>query len=229
MSYYFIGYILVFIGAMLMLGAQAKVSRAYHQYSRIPNRHHYTGEYVARSILDAHGLTDVKVGHVRGQMSDHYNPKTKTVNLSDGVYQATSIAALAIAAHECGHAIQHKEGYRAIIIRNTLIPLFNVSQYLGWIAIVIGLLTNQLTWAYMGVFLLCGMLIYQCLTLPIEFDASNRALKILSSQGYLEYGENEGASKVLSAAALTYVAGMASTVLSILRILLIVIGNDRDR
>lgn len=224
---YMMGYLLVGIGALIMIYAQMKVSSAYSKYEKIPNSRGITGAMVAREILDRNGLHDVVINQVKGKLSDHYDPRNRTVNLSQGIHDGTSIAALAVASHECGHAIQHLVGYRPLVFRNSILPLCNVGQYLGWIAVFIGLLMNNTNVAWIGVILMSGILLFQIVTLPVEFDASSRALQILKTN-YLTDDEYSGAKSMLSAAAFTYVAAMLSTVLSLLRIVLIVIGNDRD-
>lgn len=225
--YYMIGTIFVVLAALLGIYAQMKVQSSYAKYSRVENRRMITGKEVARQILDSNGLSQVSVNHVSGTMSDHYNPSNNTVNLSDGVYDGTSIASLAIAAHECGHAIQHKEGYKAIVVRNIILPFANIGQYLGWIAIFIGLLLGHTNIAWIGFILMLGILAFQLVTLPVEFNASSRALKILDDY-YLDDEEYIGAKRMLSAAALTYVAAMISTLMSMLRIFLMIAGRSRD-
>lgn len=225
--YYLIGTIFVALAAILGLYAQGKVQSSYAKYRRVQNHLGITGNQVAREILDSNGLYNVRIHRVNGQLSDHYNPSDNTVNLSDEVYNGTSIASLAIAAHECGHAIQHKEGYKAIVVRNFILPFANVGQYLGWIAIMIGLLIGHTNIAWFGFILMLGILAFQIVTLPVEFDASSRALKILQAH-YLDSYEYQGAKNMLSAAALTYVAGMISTLMSMLRIFLLIVGNSRD-
>lgn len=226
MSYYMFGYVLILIGAILTMAAQAKVQSAYGKYSKIPSSSGLSGYDTARWILDQNGLQDVEINAVNGRLSDHYNPKNKTVNLSRDVYNGHSIASIAVAAHECGHAIQHKEGYRSLVLRNTLIPLFNVSQWAGYIVLFIGLASSAMNVALLGIGLISAILIFQLLTLPIEFNASSRALTILDS-GMIPSSEVGGASQMLSAAAMTYVAAVAASLLSILRLLLLVLGNSR--
>lgn len=226
-STYMMGYLLVIIGSLIMLYAQMKVNSAYSRYEKVPNSRGITGAMVAREILDRNGLNDVEINLVKGKLSDHYNPRNKTINLSSGIHNGTSIAALAVAAHECGHAIQHLVGYKPLVFRNAILPLCNVGQYLGWIAVFIGLIMSNSSIAWLGVILMSGILLFQIVTLPVEFDASSRALQILKSN-YLTTDEYNGAKSMLSAAAFTYVAAMLSTVLSLLRIVLIVVGNNRD-
>lgn len=226
-STYLIGYLLVAIGAVIMIYAQIKVNSAYSKYEKVPNSRGMTGAMVAREILDRNGLHNVQINQVKGKLSDHYNPRNKTVNLSQGIYDGTSIAALAVASHECGHAIQHLVGYRPLVFRNAILPLCNVGQYLGWVAVFIGLIMGNTNIAWIGVILMSGILLFQLVTLPVEFDASSRALQILKTN-YLTGDEYSGAKSMLSAAAFTYVAAMLSTVLSLLRIVLIVVGSNRD-
>lgn len=227
-SYYMLGNILVLIGVAIMAMAQMKVSSAYNKYSRIQNRRHLTGFDVAREILNQYGLSYVQIFEVQGRLSDHYNPGDQTLHLSHDIYYGTSIASLAVAAHECGHALQHQEGYKPLTFRNAIIPICNISQSIGWVAIILGLIIGRTSIAWIGVLLMSLMLLFQIVTLPVEFDASSRALSILNDR-YLEQSEYKGAKSMLTAAALTYVAGMLSTLLSLLRIVLVVLGNDRNR
>lgn len=226
-STYLIGYLLVAIGAIIMIYAQIKVNSAYSRYEKIPNSRGMTGAMVAREILDRNGLHDIQINRVNGKLSDHYNPRNKTINLSQGIHDGNSIAALAVASHECGHAIQHLVGYRPLVFRNAILPLCNVGQHLGWIAVFIGLLMGNTNIAWIGVIFMSGILLFQIVTLPVEFDASSRALQILKTN-YLTGDEFSGAKSMLSAAAFTYVAAVLSTVLSLLRIVLIILGNNRD-
>ena len=225
-SYYMIGYLLVIVGAIMAI-AQMKVSSAYNKYSRIENSRHLTGRDVAYEILNQHGLSDVQIYEVKGHLSDHYNPSNLTLNLSSEIYHGTSIASLAVAAHECGHALQHQEGYKPLTFRNMIVPVCNISQTIGWIAILLGLFIGKSSISWLGVLLMSLMLLFQIVTLPVEFDASSRALSILNDR-YLTEDEYPGAKKMLTAAALTYVAAMLSTLLSLLRIVLMVMSRDRD-
>lgn len=226
-SYYMIGYLLVIVGAIIMALAQMKVSSAYNKYSRIENSRHLTGRDVAYEILNQHGLSDVQIYEVKGHLSDHYNPSNLTLNLSSEIYHGTSIASLAVAAHECGHALQHQEGYKPLTFRNMIVPVCNISQTIGWVAILLGLFIGKSSISWLGVLLMSLMLLFQIVTLPVEFDASSRALSILNDR-YLTEDEYPGAKKMLTAAALTYVAAMLSTLLSLLRIVLMVMSRDRD-
>ena len=226
-SYYMIGTIFVVLAAILAIFAQTKVQTTYKRYKKIPNSRGISGAQVAREILDSEGLNDIQIFEVSGQLSDHYNPSKKTINLSSDVYHGTSIASLAVAAHECGHAIQYKEKYVPISLRNSILPVANIGQYLGWIAIILGLAIGHTNIAWIGFALMCGILAFQVVTLPVEFNASSRALQILNTR-YLTSIEYAGAKSMLSAAALTYVAAMISTLMSMLRIFLMIIGNSRD-
>lgn len=226
-TYYLIGTILVVLAALLALWAQMKVQSTYSRYKKIPSSLGRSGAQIAREILDSEGLYDINVLEVKGHLSDHYNPGKKTINLSSDIYHGTSIASLAVAAHECGHAIQYKEKYVPISLRNAILPIANVGQYLGWIAIFIGLILGHTSIAWIGFFAMCGILAFQVVTLPVEFDASSRALVILKTR-YLTSNEYAGAKKMLSAAAMTYVAAMISTLMSMLRIFLLILGNSRD-
>ena len=226
-SYYMIGTIFVMLAAVLAIWAQTKVQTTYRKYKKIPNRKGMTGAQVAREILDSEGLYQIQIFEVQGQLSDHYNPGKNTINLSSDIYHGTSIASLAVAAHECGHAIQYKEQYLPIKLRNGILPIANVGQYLGWIAIFIGLILGRTNLAWIGFALMCGILAFQIVTLPVEFNASSRALHILQAR-YLDEGEYLGARKMLSAAAMTYVAAMISTLMSMLRIFLMILGNSRN-
>lgn len=218
--------ILFFAVFAFVMYAQMKVQSNYNKYSKVKSTSGLTGYQVARMILDKNDLHDIEILQASGRLSDHYNPQKRTINLSSGVYDSDSVAAIAIAAHECGHAIQHKIGYRSLVLRNSLLPLFNVSQWAGLILIFVGLLMSSFNLAIIGLIAYSAILVFQLLTLPIEFNASSRALSILEN-GMISSGEVSGASRVLSAAALTYVAALASTLVSILRFLVIILGSSR--
>ncbi|MEG0592575.1 MAG: zinc metallopeptidase [Coprobacillus sp.] len=224
--YYIIGMVGVLLASVLMIWAQMKVQGAYSRFKKIQNHRGLSGAQVAREILDSEGLQDIEILEVKGNLSDHYNPGKKTINLSSDIYNGTSIASLAVAAHECGHAIQYKEKYAPITMRNAILPIANVGQYLGWFAIFIGFIVN-INIAWFGFFLMCGILAFQVVTLPVEFNASSRALRILNER-YLDQGEYEGAKSMLSAAAMTYVAAMIATLMSMLRIFLMIVGSQRN-
>lgn len=222
------GYGLVILGTIITLVAQFLVNNRYNKYKKIDTSKGITGVEVARQILDENGLQDVHVTETRGLLSDHYDPTRKVVRLSHDVFHGTSIASVSVAAHECGHAIQHKEGYIFIKIRGFLVPFVNFGSNFGYIAIVIGLLFGWFDLAWAGIGLLLLILLFQLVTLPTEFNASSRALKILEKDNILTSNELGGSKQMLGAAALTYVAGLASTLLQILRLVLVV-GNRDDR
>lgn len=214
------------ITLLITLLAQTLVSSTYNKYLKKRNSSGLTGLEVARRILDKNGLNDVKVTMASGILSDHYNPNTKTVNLSQAVYQGDSITALAVASHECGHAIQDKNGYSFLRIRSFLVPLVNFSSSAGYFAILIGIFASIFELIMIGIFLECVILAFELITLPVEFNASKRALEHLE-QGFLTNSENADARKVLRAAAFTYVAAAANSALQILRLFLM-FGNRRD-
>ena len=222
-------YWVLFIGiAVVSWLVQMNLQSKFKKYSKIPTGNGMTGRDVAIKMLHDNGIYDVQVTHTPGQLTDHYNPTNKTVNLSEDVYGNDSIMAAAVAAHECGHAIQYHENYMPIRVRNAIIPLCNVGNYLGWIAIMIGLALGSTRLAFLGFFLMCGILAFQIITLPVEINASKRGLAILQAQ-YLNENEYAGAWQMLYAAALTYVAGVCATLASMLRILFMILSSsNRD-
>lgn len=219
-------YLLVIIGAVLCLLAQNHVNSTYSRYSRVNSRSGLTGAMAAERILRANGIYDVRVEHIRGNLTDHYDPSHKVLRLSDTVYGSTSVAAIGVAAHECGHAIQHQTGYIPLKIRGSLVPVANLGSTLCWPLIVLGLFFSY-TFVQAGIILFCAVVLFQIVTLPVEFNASSRALRILESSGMLYTDEVSSTRKVLQAAALTYVASVASSILQLLRLLLL-FGNRRD-
>ena len=226
--YYDPTYILLIIGAIITLIAEIGVKGSYSKYKRINASKMITGHEVARRILDANGLENVQIKEVAGTLSDHYNPSDKTVNLSTDIYKDSSIASIAVAAHECGHAIQDKVGYKLLRFRHSIIPTVNICSKLGYIVVVIGLLFGSFNLAMIGLFLLCTILVFQLVTLPVEFNASRRAKIELKK---LELVDNKDTSRVKSmlfAAAMTYVASVASTLLQMLRMLLIILNSRRS-
>lgn len=223
-------YILVLIGAAICMIASANVKSTYNKYSSIRSMTGMTGAQVAERLLRAAGIHDVSVGHVAGQLSDHYNPSTKVVNLSDSVYNSPSVAAIGVAAHECGHAIQHARGYVPLNLRSAFVPIANFGSKLAWPLILIGVFINSESSQMIingGIFLFSFAVIFQLITLPVEFNASRRALILLEQQGILSSQELPYTKKVLGAAALTYVASAASAILQLLRII-ILFGGRRD-
>lgn len=227
--YYDPTYILIIIAAVISLIAQARVSSAFSKYSSVLARCGMTGAMAAERILHSQGIHDVTVRRVSGKLTDHYNPKDKTLNLSDSVYDRISIAAIGVAAHECGHAIQHARHYAPLSFRSALVPVANIGSKLSWFFIILGIIMsfNQ-TLLYVGIIMFSAAVLFQLVTLPVEFNASSRALALLSSEGILAADETSKARKVLSAAALTYVAAAASAILQLLRLIMLFGGRDRD-
>mgnify|MGYP000958007718 FL=1 len=233
MGYYYWDptYILVVIGAVICMIASARVKGTFNKYSQLRSRSGMNGAQVAQRVLQAAGIYDVQVRHVSGSLTDHYDPRTKTVNLSDPVYNATSVAALGVAAHECGHAIQHAKSYAPLSIRSALVPIANFGSMLAWPVILIGLLFNTRSSGLIidiGILLFSAAVLFQLVTLPVEFDASRRALVMLRTQGILADDELKYTRRVLKSAALTYVASAAAAILQLLRIILITNGRRRD-
>ncbi|HIT59638.1 MAG TPA: zinc metallopeptidase [Candidatus Faeciplasma pullistercoris] len=214
---------------LLGLYAQFKVKSTYSKYSRVNNSRGWTAAQVARKILDDNGLYDVQIAHISGSLTDNFNPKTMTVSLSDTVYSSSSVAAIGVAAHECGHAVQHAEQYLPIKIRSALVPVTNFGSSIGFIVLAAGLIFSNYSIAMFGVLLYSLMAVFQLVTLPVEYNASSRALKTLEQSLILDDEEVGMAKKVLSAAALTYVAALVSTLATILRLLLIVNSSTRRR
>lgn len=233
MGYYYWDptYILVVIGAVICMIASARVKGTFNKYSQLRSMSGMNGAQVAQRVLQAAGIYDVQVRHVSGSLTDHYDSRTKTVNLSDPVYNATSVAALGVAAHECGHAIQHAKSYAPLSIRSALVPIANFGSMLAWPVILIGLLFNTRSSGLIidiGILLFSAAVLFQLVTLPVEFDASRRALVMLRTQGILADDELRYTRRVLKSAALTYVASAAAAILQLLRIILITNGRRRD-
>ena len=233
MGYYYWDptYILVVIGAVICMIASARVKGTFNKYSQLRSMSGMNGAQVAQRVLQAAGIYDVQVRHVSGSLTDHYDPRTKTVNLSDPVYNATSVAALGVAAHECGHAIQHAKSYAPLSIRSALVPIANFGSMLAWPVILVGLLFNTRSSGLIidiGILLFSAAVLFQLVTLPVEFDASRRALVMLRTQGILADDELKYTRRVLKSAALTYVASAAAAILQLLRIILITNGRRRD-
>lgn len=223
-------YILVIIGAVICLIASANVKSTYNRYAKYRSATNMTGAEAAQRLLQAAGIYDVRVGHVAGELSDHYDPTKKVLNLSDSVYGSTSVAAIGVAAHECGHAIQHANGYAPLKFRSAFVPVANFGSMLAWPVILLGLFINSESSQMiinLGIILFSFAVIFQLVTLPVEFDASRRALVLLERQGILRESELPHTRKVLGAAALTYVASAAASILQLLRIV-ILFGGRRD-
>ena len=228
-QYNVLGYLFIIIAAVITLAAQFFVNSKYNANKKVKIKKDLTGQEVARMILDKNGLTDVYVTETKGNLSDHYDPNRKTVRLSTDVFHESTIASCSIAAHEVGHAIQDKEGYTLIKIRGAIIPFVNFSSKFGYIAIMIGFIFGFLELAWAGIGLLLAILLFQLITLPVEFNASKRALVELEEIQILEKDELVSSKGMLNAAALTYVAGVAATILEILRLVVLLLGrNNRD-
>ena len=235
MPYYYYGfdptYFLVIIGAVICMIASARVKSTYNKYSQYRSASGMTGAQAAQRILNSAGIYDVTIHHVSGNLTDHYNPSAKTLNLSDSVYNSTSVAAVGVAAHECGHAIQHQHSYFPLTLRTAIVPAANLGSTLAWPLILIGLFFTRNTGAVLinlGIICFSFAVIFQLVTLPVEFNASARALRILGEQGILSDSELPYTKKVLKAAALTYVASAAAAILQLLRLVLLFGGRDRD-
>ena len=222
-------YILVLIGVVISMIASAKLNSTYQRYSSVCSMCGLTGAEVAQKLLNNQGIYDVTVRRVAGNLTDHYDPRTKTVNLSDSVYGSTSIAAIGVAAHECGHAMQDASDYSPLRIRAALVPAANLGSSLAWPLILIGLLLGGggSTLAGIGILLFSLAVLFQLVTLPVEYNASHRAVTLLDSTGILSGQEVGQTRSVLSAAALTYVAAAAASILQLLRLLMI-FGNRRN-
>lgn len=229
--YYDPTYFLVLIGVVLSLLAQAKVNTTFSKYSRVGNVRRMTGAEAAQRILHDAGVYDVRVEHIAGNLTDHFDPRTKVLRLSDAVYGQASVAAIGVAAHECGHAIQHARGYAPLKLRSMLVPVANFGARIAWPLIIFGLFISgesSLLLINLGIIAFLGSVLFQIVTLPVEFNASNRAIQILGNAGMLQNDELRGARKVLNAAALTYVASAATAILQLLRIFLLVGGRRRN-
>ncbi|MBC5714080.1 zinc metallopeptidase [Roseburia sp. BX1005] len=224
-------YFLVLIGAIICLIASAGVKSTYSKYSRYRSMSNMTGAQAAERILNSAGIYDVSIRHVSGNLTDHYDPRNKTLNLSDSVYGSTSVAAVGVAAHECGHAIQHQKNYAPLTIRGALVPVANFGSTISWPLILIGLFFTSNTGTLLinlGILCFSFAVIFQLVTLPVEFNASRRALKILGNTGILNSEELPMTRKVLKAAAFTYVASAAAAILQLLRLVILFGGRNRD-
>lgn len=219
--------LLLIISLFITLGAQAYINSNYSKYSKVNSNNNLKGSEVARLILDSNGLTNIEVVEVNGYLSDHYDPKKKRVALSSSNYNSSSIAGVSVAAHECGHAIQDKENYSFMRLRASLVPITNLSSYAGYIAILLGIILGALDFIWIGIALEGVILLFQIITLPVEFNASQRALRELEKYNLLNNQEISQGKKVLTSAALTYVASVATTLIQIFRLILI-FGNRRD-
>ena len=224
-DYYY--FIFVVPAMLISLWAQLRVKSTYSKMSKLPNTRGLTGAQAAQRVLSYYGITDVRIEQVAGTLTDHYDPRSNVIRLSQGVYNASSIAAVGIACHEAGHAAQHAESYKPIAVRNAILPVANIGSASGiWLA-VIGLMLNLTILVQIGIILYAFVALFQLVTLPVEFNASSRALKVIDETQMLQGEEYRGARKVLSAAAMTYVAALLVSIMSLLRMLLRARGNRR--
>ena len=221
-------YLILIPAILISAWAQFKVSSTFNKYSTVRSINGYTGAQVARILLNDAGLQEVEIQQVPGRLSDHYDPRAKVLRLSSDVYGSTSVASIGVAAHEVGHAIQDEESYSALVFRNAIVPVVNFSSSLSWILFFIGILFSYSTLVTIGIILFSVVVLFQLVTLPVEFNASSRALKILEARGILYDKEVDGARKVLSAAALTYVAATLMAVLQLVRLIAISNRNSND-
>ena len=227
MDSYLINYGLIILGFIITLMAQIYVSSSYSKYKMVKNKNRMTGFEVARKILDENGLQDIHIVEIKGNLTDHYDPSRKVVRLSSDIFNGSSIASTSVAAHECGHAIQDKEDYKFMKMRSKLVPIVNLSSKLGYFVIFIGFIFGLLDLAIFGIVLLISILLFELITLPVEFDASNKAGKQINKLKLLEGKEKSQSKTMLNAAALTYVASVITTILQILRLFLIA-SNRKD-
>jgi Zn-dependent membrane protease YugP len=223
-SYYFI---LVVPALLVAMWAQSRVSSTFARFGKVRCGCALTGAQIAKRILEDNGLYDVGVERVAGQLTDHYDPRDRTVRLSQGVYDSSSVSAVGVAAHETGHAIQHNVQYFPLTVRNAIIPITNFGSKLSMPLILLGLVLGMPSLVEFGILAFSAMVIFQLVTLPVEFDASRRAMAILQTDGILAREEAQGVRKVLSAAALTYVAALMVSVMQLIRLVLL-FGRRRD-
>lgn len=212
-------YLIVLPALALSLWAQFRVKSSFHKYSRYVSARGKTASQVAKEILGAYSLSHIRVERTAGSLTDHYDPKARVLRLSENVYDSPSIAAIGVAAHEAGHAIQHSQKYSALLMRNSLVPAVNLTSWAALPLFILGFIFQSGFMIHLGILFFLGVVIFQLITLPVEFDASNRALKILSA-GYFNAAEYAGAKKVLNAAALTYVASALMSLLELIRLLI---------
>ena len=218
MDYYYI--ILVIPAMILAAWAQFKVKSTYNKFSKVSNNKGITGAYAAQAVLTHYGITDVRIEQVSGKLTDHYDPKAKVIRLSQGVYGSTTIAAVGIACHEAGHAAQHAQNYAPIKIRNSLVPVCNIGSTLGIPLAILGYFLGFEPLISIGLLLYAAIALFQVITLPVELNASKRAMKVIDETGLLYYDEQGGAKKVLTAAAMTYIASMLVAIANLLRLIL---------
>ena len=222
-----ISIILIAGATLITAGAQSYISLNYRKYKQIAVKSGKSGFDVAREILDRNGLSKVLIIETEGELTDHYDPSKKCVKLSHDIYNGRTIAAVSVASHECGHAIQDKHGYKFLRFRNSIVPLVNFSSKIGYIAIMAGIFLSLVKLIWVGIAFEIVILLFQLVTLPVEFNASSRALKLIKEYGIVKEDEHKGAKKMLTSAALTYVAGVLSTLFEIFRLVLMFTGRNR--
>lgn len=220
--------ILVIIGAALSMWASSRVNGTFQKYSKVHSMTGMTGAEAAKRILNSQGIFDVTVQAVKGQLTDHYDPRTKTVNLSEAVYGQTSVAAVGVAAHECGHAIQDNVGYVPLRMRAAFVPVANIGSKMSMPLILIGLFLGLTPFLEFGIWMFVAVVLFQVITLPVEFNASSRAVRLVGEIGILQEQEVDGTKKVLGAAALTYVAAVAASMLQLLRLVMLFGGRRNN-
>ena len=221
-------YLLVIAGLILSMVASARVKGTFAKYSRMRSMCGLTGAQAAQKVLELSGIYDVRIEHVSGHLTDHYDPRSKVLRLSDSTYGSNSVAAVCVAAHECGHAVQHQKSYGPLVLRRTLVPAANFGSTLAWPVFFAGLIFSMKPLLTAGIILFSLAVIFQLVTLPVEFNASSRALRILEDGHVLGSTELAAGKKVLGAAALTYVASLAASVLQLLRLVILARGRDDD-
>lgn len=221
-------YILVLIGLLLSLGASALVKSTFAKYSKVRSMSGLTGAEAARRVLNASGIYDVRIERVSGNLTDHYDPRSKVLRLSGSTYGSNSVAAVCVAAHECGHAVQDAKHYGPLVLRSTLVPAANLGSTAAWPIFILGLIFSMRPLLTLGILLFGLAVLFQLVTLPVEINASTRAVRILENTGILTSGELTGGKAVLRAAALTYVASLAASILQLLRLIILAGGRDRD-
>lgn len=219
--------LLIIPGLLLALWAQVKVNNAFSKYGKLYSKRGITGAQAARTLLDGAGLNDIRINRVSGKLTDNFDPVSRQLNLSNEVYDSSSISALGVAAHECGHAMQQREGYAMFSLRSAVVPVVNIGSSLSWPIFLLGLVFSFRPLMLAGIILFSFMVLFTLVTLPVELNASSRAVYSLESGGYLSSEELDGAKKVLNAAALTYVASALSAILQLLR--LVLLSNRRNR
>ena len=213
---------------LLTVWAQSRVKSTFEQYSRVRSRQGITGREAARAILTSYGLGSMPIKQIAGQLTDHYDPSTRSLSLSEPVYDSTSIAAIGVAAHEVGHAVQHAQNYFPLKFRNAIVPVVNLTSGASWPLFLVGLMAGNSRIMNIGILLFLGVIVFHLVTLPVELDASRRALAVLSSNGMMDREEVSGARKVLGAAAMTYLAAALQAVLSLVRLILLRNSRSRD-